>query len=860
MRKVKNQKAIRRVADKTRKAAKSRNYIAVLAIALTALLFTSLFTIGGSIVEKQQEATMRQVGGSAHGGFKYLTQEEYDIVKRDKKLKEVSCRILVGDAVNESLKKLRTEIGYYEDLEAKFSFCYPEEGHMPKTEDEIVTSDLVLKAMGIPCKVGEKVPVEFTVNDKKYEKTFTLSGFYKGDTIAMSQIMLVSKELADKIAPTPTDSAMEKDIDASDYAGRIIADFNFSSSLNLTGKMEDLAKRCGFPEEAVAEGINWAYLGMDIKIEDMLPVAALLLVILISGYLIIYNIFYINVFHDIRRYGLLKTIGTTGKQLRKIVRRQAYMLCLYGIPLGLLLGGVTGKWILPIVMRNLAFSSTADTKVSLKLWIFAASALFSFFTVYISCIRPCRIASSVSPVEALRYTEGQDRARDRKKGKKTKKVKPWTMAAANMRRNKKKVVVVTTSLSLGLVLLNCVYGLVNGFDMDKFIASSTVSDFSVRDAGLDNPTIYDKPLEGVTEKFLNALSEQNGVEEVCNIYMNYLDSSNFTPEELAAFHEKILKNPKCKPYLEEYFGDDGFWESVENNTFNNIDGKIFGVGRLAYEKMELTEGELDWEKFKTGKYVITSKFGFLGPSENRMNYFEVGDKVTIHMDNGQSREYEVMAVGNLSRACELQSYSVFEYNFVLPDEEYLDFYGERLPMRTLFNVEKEKEDGVEKWLADYCENVDTDLDFTSKATVAAEFEADKNMYSIVGGLLALILAAIGILNFINTMVTSVLSRKQEFAMMEAVGMTGKQLRCMLGCEGLLYAVLTGITSLVLGSILSATAVRSIGNALFFYSWHFTVTPILICIPVLVLVVLAVPVLCYKNMCRTSVTERMRKVE
>ena len=61
MRKVKNRKAIRRVADRTRKAAKSRNLIAVLAIALTALLFTSVFTIGGSIVEKQQEATMRPV-------------------------------------------------------------------------------------------------------------------------------------------------------------------------------------------------------------------------------------------------------------------------------------------------------------------------------------------------------------------------------------------------------------------------------------------------------------------------------------------------------------------------------------------------------------------------------------------------------------------------------------------------------------------------------------------------------------------------------------------------------------------------------------------------------------------------------
>jgi len=65
--------------------------------------------------------------------------------------------------------------------------------------------------------------------------------------------------------------------------------------------------------------------------------------------------------------------------------------------------------------------------------------------------------------------------------------------------------------------------------------------------------------------------------------------------------------------------------------------------------------------------VITSKFGHLGPDENRINYYEVGDKVTVRLDDGSSREYEVMAVGDLPYACGLQSYGVFEYNFVLPD-------------------------------------------------------------------------------------------------------------------------------------------------------------------------------------------------
>lgn len=159
MNKIRNQGVINRIADRTRKAGRSRNIIAVLAIALTTILFTTLFTVGGSIIKKQQESTMRQVGGSAHAGYKYLTEQEYDIVKKDDKLKEVSYRIVVAEALNKELLKLRTEVSYYEDLDAKFSFCYPEVGHMPEKEDEIVTSDLVLERLGIPCKIGSAYPV-----------------------------------------------------------------------------------------------------------------------------------------------------------------------------------------------------------------------------------------------------------------------------------------------------------------------------------------------------------------------------------------------------------------------------------------------------------------------------------------------------------------------------------------------------------------------------------------------------------------------------------------------------------------------------------------------------------------------------
>lgn len=873
MHKVKNAKVIRRIADKTRKAGKTRNLIAILAIALTSILFTTVFTVGGSLIEKQQEATMRQVGGSCHAGFKYLTQEEYDIVKQDAALKEISYRIVVGNVVNEELKKLHTELSYYEDQNARASFCYPQVGNMPQKKDEIVASDLVLKALGVPCEIGTKLSLTIDIGGVIREDTFTLSGYFPGDTVSQAQIVAVSKEYANEVAPTPTTSAMGQSIDSSQYPGRIMADFNFATSMNLEKQTADLISRCGFPED-MDIGINWAYMGGNLDPTTVFLVLILLTVILISGYLIIYNIFYINVFQDIRYYGLLKTIGTTGKQLRKIVRRQAFMLSLYGIPIGLLGGIIIGKLILPVVMGTLNVgSSVINTEVRLNVWIFAGSALFSLITVYISCIKPCRIASKVSPVEAIRFTEGQnitDKARTKRKfgratnnktlEKKTHKVSPKEMALQNVKRNKKKVVIVVASLSLALVLLNSIFSLVNSFDMDLFVANMTVSDFSVADATVDNLSVNSDAIvmDGVTVEMEKALQAQKGVEEIGNVYLEQSDLQ-FTEEDFSKIEERILDNPQLRGSLEALFGDDTdqYIEYLKNREAF-ISGKTYGIGDMIVKKLENVEGEVDLEKFSTGNYVIVGHW-VLSELENTL-FFEPGETVTLFNANGESREYEILAVADLPYACEFQHYGAIECNYLLPEQEFLDFIGQRQPMRTLFDVEPEHEAAIEQWISDYCENVNSDLAYNSKAQIVREFDAQKNMYAMVGGLLAFILAIIGILNFINTMSTSILSRKQEFAMMEAVGMTGKQLRDMLCYEGTFYALLTGIFSLILGGLLNMTVIRSIGSELFFFRWKFTVMPILICIPILFILVLWIPTVCCKNMRKTSVVERMRKPE
>lgn len=134
---------------------------------------------------------------------------------------------------------------------------------------------------------------------------------------------------------------------------------------------------------------------------------------------------------DIRFYGLLKTIGTTKRQIRRLVRRQALLLSLVGIPIGLLIGYGIGKLALSFA---LSISDYQGMEIALHFdpWILVFGAGFSALTVYLSCRKPGRIAGNVSPIEALRYTES---GRIRKKKKLRRRFSALSMAWANLGRN-----------------------------------------------------------------------------------------------------------------------------------------------------------------------------------------------------------------------------------------------------------------------------------------------------------------------------------------------------------------------------------------------------------------------------------------
>ena len=167
---VKNRKTIWNLSLKSFRASGKRNLIAVVAIVLTTVLFTSLFTIVMSLNESYQTYTFRQIGGYAHGTFKDVTDKQAEEIKEHKKVKAAGERIVAGIIAEGAFARVPAEVSYMDENNTKWSYIDLKEGREPEGTKEIILDDAALELLGVTPELGAEVTLTYQVSDKKAER------------------------------------------------------------------------------------------------------------------------------------------------------------------------------------------------------------------------------------------------------------------------------------------------------------------------------------------------------------------------------------------------------------------------------------------------------------------------------------------------------------------------------------------------------------------------------------------------------------------------------------------------------------------------------------------------------------------
>ena len=862
---TRNKKCMLKLAKKDFLKNRTRNIVAVLAMILTTVLFATLITTGVGTYESVQLTLQKQKGSKADADIRYMTEEQFEKLSKDERVDFVGLRRPIGFLSN--AKTHNIELDYMDSIEQELTFSVPTLGCAPTKENEIATTDRALESLGIKPKVGAEVEIEFELRNQIHQYKMVVSGIWEAPN-SQTSLMLVSDKFMqenEEIFPYTFDKDRQ-------YAGTYFSDIALKNTNNMEEQLQNIVLSLGGnPEDANAE--NYIAYAVNRITNPEMTVSVLIiglvfaLLFVFAGYLLIFNIFEISVLRDVQKYGLLKTIGTTQKQIKFLVRIQTLWLLLIALPCGLLIGYFLGKAILPFAIGFITNEySNLSVEVSPNIIIFLGAAVFTIFTVLVSVRKPINIISKISPMEALRYSEKTEKS---KKIKHTKKISVWRLALSNVKRRKKRSVFIVISMTLCCMLFNSTLIIVNSIDIEKALKEQCAADVVIANGNtFNNIKGYIHHTDRLDENIVELVEDQFDIEDKGLIYKNTLDDRNVTIDYGLTYDKADLvkEDGKAGIMVEQYYIPLGYDDFPVCNVYG-CNENVFQRCNFLKIADDISVAEL-YQKLEEGNYVVEAVRKKQGQSSVNMEDFqcEIGDKIKVRSNGEEERELEVIAQMSVTST----EYEVPNVTtgitavggdapmFYISENTFKNIYEKPSLMSFSFNVDKEELVPIMEQIDKLVEQKEGEIGCSSVIMLRNSLSGIKNTVYIIGGFISVILGMSGFINFINLMITNIITRKKEYAVMQSIGMTTKQLIRLIVNEGLLYALSSAVLGIVLSVLVGGTMIKIICNAIWFMTYKLLLWSAITLSVVTIILSGVIPVIVFKSFNKESIVEKIRK--
>lgn len=750
---------------------KSRTLLTAVAVALTAMLLMALGTsVTGLLDFNRQQAA---ANSNVHATIQNLTGAQIEKLSNHADVESLETNEIFATI---EYGKMNGFLTYSREIKDGIHYGTGEitEGKMPERPDEIASSSAFFERMGVEPEVGNTFPVSFRVQGKGEIQTreFTISGILSSRDLPELDISdsrlayggQISGALADEMIPEQ------------DRLYNAVIRVTGEEELNydeITQKINDLARDIGAGENDVSLNKEYLSTATDPGTETLQIAAAIALMIVIFSGMVIYSIYYVGVITDVQEIGKLKALGATKKQIRHMLQKEGIFVSVIAIPAGLLLGFLIPYLVLPEVMRKAAevsmmpFEAENIHMFSLSVMLLVVAVVL--FTVYLSLLKPSRMAGKISPVEAMKYQESSG-------GKKIRKgnvsVSVSRLAKANLVRNRKRTAVTMITMGLSCVLFMSLAGILNSMSADD------IADRQLEGADFRIELDYSVNDETYPENNLDVINQNN------------------------PFTGDLLQQIQSIKGMEEF-------RSIRAvPVSSDFPSDLFAEGRIALSDVSREKTE-SWENdVKRGKLDYNSLIGDSTKEEGIVSCgavftsdtfmeeygFAIGDQVefTIY-DGGRQIPLTVTIQASVDDGGSAA--------FVIPEESYEALGLENNSITDLFiSVKDDAYDSVKTELQNIADensrfslySRDEELDIGAMSVNVIKYP----MYAIL-----LMIAVIGFMNLINTMIISIVTRKKELGMLQAIGLSDRQLTRMLAGEGLVFTAGTLAAALTLGNLL-----------------------------------------------------------
>lgn len=790
-------------------------------------MIAATFSIGFSYFETFQMQQIRLMGTTADVGITNVTEDQLAEIAKTSFVLDVGIQQRLGSVDTEQLQSARLGIVWINDTEWEFHrlpAISGVAGNYPSSQNEVMLPTWVLGQMGISDpQIGMEIVLSYQIgNSYDYiTATFLLSGYYTDYISTRTNdrgYIYVSAAFKDSLNVLLDNS--------------ITAMLRFQGNDDVEKNCERLQRRIAFTEKQAFEIVP---LGQADGGSVILAVIIVAVFISFSGYLLIYNILYSSVAKDVQFYGRLKTIGMTRKQIKKIIYKQAVKISCIGIPAGLMLGAVISFGIVPYFL-NMMYSKNAEvgTKVSFSPFIFIGAAIFTFLTAMAASMKPAQIAGGVSPIAALRYTAAGTKTNIRNCGK----MKLSRMAWNNVFRNLKSAVLVFASLFCGLSLFLVVTGLLYGLSPENYVSGWGVSDFALTYSIHENEDL-------ISSEMVSEISQIDGIENLRLTYAAYPQVTADVLYDDAVFHDFLMS-------LDGVSGID-FYDLAKLETYQqNFFSGIFGIDSAYLEEINKTlNTPVDMYAFEEGNVVVLSKTveGLIGP----------GQEITIQTQNGQHSF--VVANGFLKddfRAGGSQERGTAP-DLYISQAALQELFLQYRVFRVAFDTNGQQDENILQELKQITASR-SDIEIISRYERREKMRDYLITAKVLGTGLSVILLLVGVMNFVNTMVVNVSTRRHELAILESIGMTKRQIRRMLSMEGCCYWGISLSLVAIVGTAIYMVLYLIFRQMASYAVFSYPVIPLVLVAGLVLLVCYIVPIWAYEADMNLPVVERLRLTE
>lgn len=583
--------------------------------------------------------------------------------------------------------------------------------------------------------------------------------------------------------------------------------------------LKDIAKECGINKEQASENSYYGRWVLNPGMDMIVGCGIAAVLVLLFSCIVIYNIFQVGIVQKIQEYGKIKALGATRKQMKKLVFREGMVLALPAVPAGLLLGTVITKlfmvyWLKTSASILLVENEVKISVVSVPLLLGCAAAMF--LTVWAALKKPMKLVSRISPVEAIRFEGTPKKAKGLRKGKKQMSVNG--MMTANLAMNRKRTVGTILTMGLSCVLFvvaaNFTGNVSTAYDARKRVQ------FGQFQIDLD----YDNYDEAYPENNLDAVLKNNPLDDTLIDDIKAIDKVT------------EVKTNNCLY---------GYDEKGQKCSIAVMDREMFD-----WEvRQGSLKGDVDYDKASEDNMLIYGWSYFMGKDG-----YELNQKVKMEIGN---QEKSMVFEGEI-----LGAFGSTGADWVITEDAFKKLGFSENSTGSIWADCKDADYGkVEKELKQLLSDKTHYTLSTYKGALASS-ESTLGMFESLAYAFLLFIGLIAFMNMANTIIISIITRKRELGVLQALGMTNRQLNKMLQNEGLIFTA---------GSIgIALLAGMPLGYALFRYGrehgyfgldvYHIPYKEIIAMVLIVAIMQIVLSWILSRNVKRESLVERIRHQE